>query len=55
MNEKEATLQMLTIGRNALTTAIMALRIDYNVYELEDLRDEVNRNIKAIKSDLKNE
>jgi len=55
MNEKEATLQILTIGRNALTTAILALKIDYNVYELEELRDEVNRNIKALKSDLKHE
>ncbi len=51
MNKKENTLQMLIIGRNALITAIMALQNDYNVYELEDLRDEVNRTINVFKND----
>lgn len=53
MNDKENTLQMLIIGRNALTTAIMALQNDYDIYELEDLRNYVNRDIKILKSDLK--
>jgi len=48
-------LHMLTIGRNSLLTAIMALRIDCEVYDLEDLRDEVNKKIKELKSELKDE
>ncbi len=53
MNEKEAKLQMLTIGRNYLITAILALKIDYDVNDLEDLRDLLNRHIKELKEDLK--
>ncbi len=49
MNGKEAQLEMLIIGRNALITAIMALKIDYDVNDLEDLRDLVNRHIKELK------
>lgn len=51
--EKEATLQMITIGRNALITAILALKIDYDVNDLEDLRDLINRHIKELKEELK--
>lgn len=54
MNDKERTLQMLIVGRNSLTTAILALQNDYNIYELEDLKSEVNIKIKELKSDLKN-
>lgn len=53
MTEKEAKLQMLIIGRCSLITAILALKIDYDVNELEDLRDLVNRHIKELKEDLK--
>lgn len=53
MTEKEAKLQMLTIGRNSLITAILALKIDYDVNDLEDLRDLLNRHIKELKEDLK--
>lgn len=53
MTGKEATLQMLTIGRKALITAILALKIDYDVNDLEDLRDLVNRHIKDLKEELK--
>ena len=53
MNEKEARLQMITIGRNSLITAILALKIDYYVDDLEHLRDLVNRHIKELKEDLK--
>lgn len=55
MNEKEATIQMLTMGKKALITAIMALKIDYNVYGLECLRDEVNRKIENLKIEIKYE
>lgn len=50
--EKEATIAMLTIGRNSLITAIMALKIDFFVHDLEDLRDEVNRRIKELEHDI---
>lgn len=53
MTEKEAKLQMLTIGRNSLITAILALKIDYDVNDLEDLRDLVNREIKDLKEIIK--
>lgn len=53
MTEKEAKLQMLLIGRQSLITAIMALKIDYDVYALEDLRDSVNIEIKELKDILK--
>ena len=53
MNEKEARLQMITIGRNSLITAILALKIDYYVDDLEHLRDLVNRHIKELEEDLK--
>lgn len=49
MNKKELHLQMLLIGRNALITAILALENEYNTYDLEDLRDAVNRRIKDLK------
>lgn len=53
MNAKEAQLEMLIIGRNALVTAIMALKIDYDVNDLEDLRDLVNGRIKELKEIFK--
>lgn len=51
MNTKENHLQILLIGRNALITAIMALEDDYNIQDLEDLRDEVNRRIKDLEAE----
>jgi hypothetical protein len=53
MNEKEAKLQILTIGRNSLITAILALKIDYDINGLEDFRDLLNKHIKELKEDLK--
>jgi len=55
MNEKEIKLSMFTIGRNSLIKAILALQDDYIVYELEDLRDSVNRAIKKLKEEIENE
>ena len=49
MNKKEETIALLTMGRNSLITAILTLREEFYVHELEDLRDEVNRRIKALK------
>lgn len=45
MTEKETKLQMLAIGRDSLIMAILALKIDYDVNHLEDLRDLLNRHI----------
>ena len=53
MESKEIKLKMLTIGRNALITAIMALDEDYYVNDLEDLRDSVNSAIKELEKQLK--
>ena len=55
MNEKEEKLQMFTIGRNALISAIMALDSEFFIHELEDLRDAVNDRIKELEMDLKDE
>ena len=52
-NEKEAKLHMLIIGRNSLITAILALKIDYDINALEDLRDLLNKHIKELKEDIK--
>lgn len=55
MNEKEVKLQMLSLGSNYLSKAIMALNIDYFVDDLKDFRDEVNREIDKLKEVLGNE
>lgn len=53
MTDKEAKLQMITIGRNSLITAILALKIDYDVNDLEDLRDLVCKHIKDLEEEIK--
>lgn len=42
-------LDLLIKGRNSLITAILSLQNNYFVYDLEELRDEVNRKIKELK------
>ncbi len=54
INEKKIIdhINLLIKGRDALITSIIALQMDFFVVDLEDLRDEVNRKIKLMKSEI---
>lgn len=51
--EQEIQLNMLIIGKNALNTAIKALKIDYDVSNLENLKETVNKKIELLKESSK--